>query len=275
MFNRLWKIFAFLTFSYTLSFEVASAQDYDCYKKEPEAGDYLQVYNLSYNSTLVDSDNKYSTRYLELDGRHIYSFLKDSDVFVYYRGQKLFDDNTEKYVAVDTHLGYRHRRCLSDEWKLIASAFYAAPVNHDLRKYDHSYGHIAAPVDLIWKYYPSLSVNFRATARRYFFQFTDNEGGKTLKEWAFEPAVLLSYEIEDLAFNAAVVDFMGWDFNGEQIYSEYYHEESIEWAATKKWTVSLTHKSDGRIANYAGTGYDITLHDEDRSEIALGISFTE
>ncbi|RZA20772.1 MAG: hypothetical protein EOP10_17615 [Proteobacteria bacterium] len=273
--NRLWKIFAFVSFSYTLTFEVASAQNYDCFAKMPEAGKYNHTYNLSYNSTLVSNHNAYSSRYLELDGKNGYTLSKDGQAFVYYRGQKLFDDLSEKYVALDTQLGYRHRLCLDEDWLWSASVVYSLPVNHDVQKYDHSRGYVSIPTSFIWNDESNLNITLRATTRRYFYQYTDNEGGKTLKQWAFEPGIMLAYTLDDLTFNADFYDYIGWDFNGAQLYSEYLHEESIDWAATKKWTISLMHRSDGRVANYAGTGYDIALHDKDRSEIAIGLSFTE
>ncbi|RYZ68371.1 MAG: hypothetical protein EOP09_09570 [Proteobacteria bacterium] len=212
---------------------------------------------------------------MELDGRNAYNVSKDGQFFVYYRGQKLLDDRSKKYVALDTQPGYSHQLCLNKNLKLIAGATYSFPVNRDLIKYDHSRGYISAPINLTWDDDSNLNIALRTNTRRYFYQYRDNEGGKILKQWAFEPGIVLSYTLDDFSINASFFDFIGWDFGGEQMNSQYYHEESIDWAATKKWTFSLIHRSDGRVANYAGTGYDITLHDKDRSEMALGVSFSE
>ncbi|RYZ78924.1 MAG: hypothetical protein EOP04_28765 [Proteobacteria bacterium] len=196
MINRLWKLFAFVSFSYTLSFEVASAQSYDCFEKEPMAGQYKQTYGLSYISTLVRSNNAYSNRYTELRGRNAYNVSKDGAVYVYYRGQKLLDDRSSKYVAVDTQVGYGHSLCLNKNFTASAGLLYAIPSNRELRKYDHGQGHIAVPTSVVWKSEVGLSLALRATTRRHFYKYTDNRGGKFLLAWAFEPGFSASYKID-------------------------------------------------------------------------------
>lgn len=276
MLHRFFSFLALLTSVLMFLPSLLKADELDCAEPLLPKDAYAETYNLSYNATPTRSDNAYSNRYLELDGRNTYKTSQTDTFGVYYRGQKILEDKTSKYVAMQLEAYYKKKFCLRDALTLNLTGLYGAPVNRELVKYDHSRGQIASKTDLSWSEgEDGLSFSFLTVFRRHFFAYTDNAGGLYLKQYSFEPAFTISYVWKDLELSVTGVDYMGWDFSGEQLRSEYYHEEALSYQITEKWSVGFAHRSDGLLANYGGSGYDIHLHDKDRSELAFTVGFSE
>ncbi len=242
-------------------------------QEESKIGSVTSSLKGSYASTLVAANNAYANRYFSLEGLHNFQVSPEGRIFILYDLEKHLEDKRYENKIVASNVGYVHSFCLGSNLKLNVSGFYDIPLNKEQRYYNGYNGQVAQRSTLAWGEETGLKLSARYTLRRLLYDYTDNRGGQFLKRLGLEPMVSVFYTWDKLTASASFIQIMGWDFKGEQQRSQYYHTEGLAYALNDFWTLGLEHQSDGLLANATGTGFDVSLHDEDRSVALLSITF--